>query len=142
AIVNSWREESPATVVLIPPAWGKTKETLLPLALTIVESFAAAGKPIVVLRFDGIRKRGESFNDPECRFPGREHLRFTFSQGVRDIHAALDYVHSGNRFNPSRVVLLTFSAASVDGRRAVAEDAGRYLSGWINVVGAPDLQSA
>jgi len=142
AIVDSCGDRSNSPLVLIPPAWGKTKETLLPLAATIVQSFARARLSVSVLRFDGIRRRGESFNDPSCRFPGREHLRFTFSQGVRDIHAALDFLYGERGVQPSTVILVTFSAASVDGRRAVALDGGSRIGGWINVVGAPDLQSA
>jgi ubiquinone/menaquinone biosynthesis C-methylase UbiE len=140
AIVDSYGERRHATAVVIPPAWGKTKETLLPLAFTIVETFRKAKKPVVVIRFDGIRKRGESFNEPSCRLPGREHHRFTFSQGVRDIQTTLDFLRdSGAR--PSKTILVTFSAASIEARRAVAIEAER-ISGWISVVGAADLQSA
>jgi hypothetical protein len=141
-LINSWGETVGAPLVVIPPAWGKTKETLLPLALTIVESFRGANRPVSVLRFDGIRKRGESHNERDCRFPGSEHHRFTFSQGVRDIRATLDFAYESPRFQPSTVILVTFSAASVDGRRAVAEEGGGRIGGWISVVGAPDLQSA
>ena len=65
-IIDSWGDTRGATAVVIAPAWGRTKETLLPLARTIVETFRAANHPVVVLRFDGIRKRGESHNDPDC----------------------------------------------------------------------------
>lgn len=136
--------ESPvpgAPLILIPPAWGRTKETLLPLAATIVATFARAGRPVSVVRFDGIRKRGESYNDPDCRREGAEHHRFTFSQGVTDIHAVLDNLFADQSFAPSKVVLVTFSAASIDGRRAVAIDQGRRISGWVSVVGSADLQS-
>lgn len=131
-----------APVVVIPPAWGKTKETLLPLAETILACFRKANRPVSILRFDGIRRRGESFIDPACRVRGCEYHRFTFSQGVRDIHATLDYLFGSSGLNPSCAVLVSFSAASIDARRAVALDKTGRLAGWINVVGAPDLQSA
>ena len=141
AIADSWglSGDRPVTGVVIPPAWGRTKETLMPLAQTIVATFRQAREPIVVIRFDGIRKRGESHNDPECLQPGRDHHHFTFSQGVRDIQATLDYLHSdlGDRLN--KTVLVSFSAASIESRRAVAVD-GR-IDGWISVVGAADTQS-
>jgi ubiquinone/menaquinone biosynthesis C-methylase UbiE/dienelactone hydrolase len=142
ALINSWGETTGAPIVVIPPAWGKTKETLLPLALTIVESFRRAGTPVSVLRFDGIRRRGESHNERDCRFPGSEYHKFTFSQGIRDIQATLDFLHESPRFQPSTVVVVTFSAASVDGRRAIAAECAKRIGGWISVVGAPDLQSA
>ena len=70
--------------MVIPPAWGRTKETLLPLAATIVETFRRAGQPVRVVRFDGTHRRGESHVDPELRTPGEEYLHFTFSQAVRE----------------------------------------------------------
>jgi SAM-dependent methyltransferase len=139
ALVDAWGGTSGATAVVIPPAWGRTKETLLPLARTIVASFRRAGEPVVVLRFDGIRKRGESYNDPECRAPGRENHHFTISQGVLDIHTTLDYLE--RELGVTRAVLVTFSVSSIEGRRALLEDGGRRLRGWVSVVGTPDLQS-
>lgn len=143
ALAN-WSGEVPAPgapAVVIPPAWGRTKETLLPLAATIVAAFERVNQPVTVVRFDGIRKRGESFNDLECRRPGREHHRFTFSQGVEDIKTVIDGLDRLPEFAPERVVLVTFSAASVDGRRAVAVDDGTRIAGWVSVVGSADLQS-
>ncbi|MHC5005182.1 MAG: methyltransferase domain-containing protein, partial [Planctomycetota bacterium] len=139
AVVDSWGDTRGATAVVIPPAWGRTKETLMPLAATIVASFRAAREPVVVLRFDGIRKRGESYRDPECRGPGREHHRFTFSQGVRDIVTTLDFLERSPEFRPGKTVLVSFSAASIESRRAVATDP--RIDGWICVVGAADTQS-
>lgn len=139
AVVDSWGDTRGATAVVIPPAWGRTKETLMPLAATIVASFRAAREPVAVLRFDGIRKRGESYRDPECRAPGQEHHRFTFSQGVRDIATTLDHLHRSPEFRPRKTVLVSFSAASIESRRAVASDP--RIDGWICVVGAADTQS-
>ena len=131
--------EGPPAAVVIPPAWGKTKETLLPLAATIVATFQRAGRPVTVIRFDGVRKRGESHNDVSCRESGREQHHFTFSQGVRDVSATLDFLD--REIRPQRTVLVTFSAAAIEGRRATMLEQAR-LGGWISVVGAPDLQSA
>ena len=139
AVLDSWGDTRGATAVVIPPAWGRTKETLMPLAATIVASFRAAREPVVVLRFDGIRKRGESYKDPECRAPGREHHRFTFSQGVRDIVTTLDFLERSPEFRPRKTILVSFSAASIESRRAVATDS--RIDGWVCVVGAADTQS-
>jgi ubiquinone/menaquinone biosynthesis C-methylase UbiE/dienelactone hydrolase len=138
-LIDSWGDPRGACAVVIPPAWGRTKETLMPLALSIVEGFRSAGEPIVVLRFDGVRKRGESHRDPECITPGTEHHRFTFSQGVADIATTLDFLEGEGGFAPRRVVLVSFSAASIESRRAVATDP--RIHGWVCVVGAADLQS-
>jgi ubiquinone/menaquinone biosynthesis C-methylase UbiE/pimeloyl-ACP methyl ester carboxylesterase len=127
------------TAVVIPPSWGRTKETFLPLAKTISRMFSAAGESIAVLRFDGSNRRGESYIDPGSRSPGDEYLGFTFSQAVKDIHASVAYLNEA--VHPKRTLLVTFSLAAVEGRRAVATDASGTLGGWISVVGMPDLQS-
>lgn len=143
AIVDAWGDTRGAVAVVVPPAFAKTKETLLPLAWTIRETFRRSGHPVVVLRYDGIRRRGESHQDEDCRLPGREFLKYTFSQGVHDIRATLDFLSESADFKPRATVLVTFSAAAVEGRRAVAEDATRRrVSGWVSVVGAPDLQES
>lgn len=138
AIVDSWGTSRGATAVVIPPAWGRTKESLMPLALCLVAAFKAVREPIVVIRFDGIRKKGESYNDPDCRDPGTDHHKFTFYQGVRDIHATLDFLDQSQEFRPSTTILVSFSAASIESRVAVAAD--KRIDGWICVVGAADLQ--
>ncbi len=142
AIVDSWGDPRGAIAVVIPPAWGRTKETLWPLAATIIETFRRAKEPITVIRFDGTYRRGESFIPSDQRHPGAEYLRFTFSRAVRDIHATLEFLQDSPTLRPSRVVLVTFSLAAVEGRRAVAIDPSGLLAGWISVVGMVDLQSA
>lgn len=139
AIVDTWGETRGAPAIIIPPAWGRTKETTLPLAACLLAAFRRAKQPVVIVRFDGIRKRGESFKDPECAQTGKDHHRFTFSQGVRDIRAVIDDFVADPAFAPSKVALVSFSAASIESRRAVATD--ERIHGWVSVVGAPDLQS-
>lgn len=138
-ILDSVGEAAGGTAVIIPPAWGRTKETLMPLAEVLLTSFAEAGEAVSVLRFDGVRKRGESHNDPEFRGSGKEHLGFTFYQGVRDIRASVRFAKE--ELSAARVILVTFSAASVEGRKFLAEDAGSSVDGWVAVVGTADMQS-
>jgi ubiquinone/menaquinone biosynthesis C-methylase UbiE len=140
-IVNNIGDGPGGLAVVIPPAWGRTKETLLPLALTLVRTFAEAGQPITVLRFDGSHRRGESYVDPRFRNPGDEYLGFRFSQAVSDIHSTLEFLATDEHFRPSNVVLVTVSIASVDGRRAIATDPTSLVSGWVALVGIGDLQS-
>lgn len=135
------RAGEPTQVVVIPPAWGRTKETLLPLALTLVRTFEKAGQPLAVVRFDGTNRRGESHIDPEYRAPGDEYLGFTFSQAARDIEATCDFLASSPDFLASEIFLITYSLGAVEGRRAVARDRGRRIKGWVSVVGMVDLQS-
>lgn len=128
-----------APAVLIPAAWGKTKETLAGLAATLLASFAAAGRPLSVLRFDGIRKRGESANDPGCEDPALGNLHYTFSQGATDLLAAARFLQQERGAGP--IVIVSFSVASVEARRAIVLDDGERFAGWVSVVGATDPQS-
>jgi ubiquinone/menaquinone biosynthesis C-methylase UbiE len=140
AIENGWHSEAGGTAVIIPPTWGRTKETLLPLALTLVETFRRAGEPIRVIRFDGTNRRGESYIASEYRNPGEEYLRFTFSQAARDISATADYLLAGSRAKPDKIVLVSFSLSSIETRHVLATD--RRFAGWVSVVGMADLQGA
>ena len=140
-LIDSWGDPHGATAVVIPNGWGQTKEALLPLARTIVSTFRAAREPICVVRFDGIRKRGESYNDPPCRIPGREYLHFVFSQGVEDIEEVARFLRQSSDFGVSSVVLVSFSVAAIEARKALARDREGLFSGWISVVGSPDVQS-
>jgi len=142
AIVDRTGTQQGAPVIIIPPAWGRTKETLLPLAATLIKTFEAAGESLVVVRYDERNRRGESHIDASCRSPGREALHYTFSGAVADIHATLEFLAGDRRFQPSRCLLLTVSLASIQGRKAVAEDPTGLLAGWISLVGMPDLQSS
>lgn len=141
AIINSTGKERGGLAVVIPPSWGRTKETLLPLALTLVSTFESAGEPLTVVRFDGTHRRGESYVEPQYRRPGDEYLGFRFSQAVSDIDSTIAFLQQSERFKPSRVVLVTVSIASVDGRRAVATDSTGLICGWVPLVGIGDLQS-
>jgi pimeloyl-ACP methyl ester carboxylesterase len=94
-----------------------------------------------VVRFDGIRKKGESYNDPACRIPGREYLHYVFSQVVDDVADVARYLKLSTEFGVSAVVLLTFSAAAIEARRALARDESGLFNVWISVAGSPDVQS-
>jgi SAM-dependent methyltransferase/pimeloyl-ACP methyl ester carboxylesterase len=128
--------------VVIPPAWGRRKETLMPLARTLVETFNAAGRSLTVLRFDGTQRRGESFVDPECRTPGDEALNFTYSQAAEDLLSAANFLRASPEFAVKQLALVTFSLAAIEGRIALTADSKKLYDAWISVVGMPDVQSA
>lgn len=138
-ILDSWGDQRNASCIIVPPAWGRTKETLLSLSATILCTFEQARFPVSVLRFDGTHRRGESYVPPKCRELGLESRNFTFSQAVDDLKSAVRYVQ--RRFAPRAIVLVTFSAAAIEGRRVVADDNGAAITGWITVVGATDPQA-
>ena len=141
AIINHTGDFRGAPAVVIPPAWGRTKETMLPLAATLIRMFEKAGQPLVVLRFDGTNRRGESYIDPRYSNPGDEYLGFRFSQAVDDITASLDFLEHDSRFGTREMVLLTISMGAIEGRRAIAQETRDRLKGWVSLVGMVDLQS-
>jgi ubiquinone/menaquinone biosynthesis C-methylase UbiE len=70
-----------------------------------------------------------------------ENARFTFSQGIRDIHTTLDFLEHSPQFGPSTSILVSFSGSAIDTRRAVASERGGRVGGWVSVVGSSDLQA-
>jgi ubiquinone/menaquinone biosynthesis C-methylase UbiE len=133
------RIAEPVPVVILPPATGRRKETLSGLALTITENFRRRGRHVAVLRFDGIRRHGESTNDPAARKPGFDMIHSSMGQAIADIQATLDFIHANERFRPSQVAIVSSSSASIEARRAVAEDRGGRIHYWISLAGSPDF---
>ncbi|HSQ79089.1 MAG TPA: PilZ domain-containing protein [Candidatus Bathyarchaeia archaeon] len=134
-------DNDPVPVVIVPPAFGKTKETLFGLALTLCENFRLLGKPLAVIRYDGIRKKGESHNDPEARNPPYEMLNTNFSQGADDIVTVLDWLQSNPTVHPSSVILLTFSFSALEARIVLRDEAQRRrIDYWIACMGTPEFR--
>lgn len=125
-------------IVIIPPAFARRKETTGLLALTLIEMFKQNKKDIVVVRFDGIRSVGESFNDKECCSAGEEMVNHTLSQLIDDIHTTINHIGNNTDFTPSSMVIVSFSMASVAARRVIAEDQGKNVKYWISCMGASD----
>jgi ubiquinone/menaquinone biosynthesis C-methylase UbiE/CheY-like chemotaxis protein len=134
-------DDRPVPVVVIPPAFGKTKEVLFGLALTLCENFRLLGKPLAVVRYDGIRKKGESHNDPEADEPPYEMLNTNFSQGASDIVTVLDWLQTNPKVRASSVVLLTFSFSALEARIVLRDEAQRRrVDYWIACMGTPEFR--
>jgi ubiquinone/menaquinone biosynthesis C-methylase UbiE/dienelactone hydrolase len=134
-------DAKPVPVVLIPPSFGKTKETLFSLALTLATNFFLYDKPLAVLRFDGIRRKGESAKDPEASEPPYEMLNATYSQGAEDIVSALDWISDNSKFRADRVILVTFSLAALEARLALRDsEVQRRVAYWIPGMGTPEIR--
>jgi ubiquinone/menaquinone biosynthesis C-methylase UbiE/CheY-like chemotaxis protein len=134
-------EDEPVPVVIIPPAFGKTKETLFALAETLVENFYLLGKSIVVLRFDGIRRKGESYKDPEASIPPYEMVNASLSQGAQDIEAVIDWLDDNPILRAGPKILVTFSLAALEARLALRDIKNRRrIAYWISCMGTPELR--
>ncbi len=142
-LVNATALGRISTVVVIPPAFGKKKEALATLAMTLLATFRHHGKDAAVLRFDGTDRPGESDNTLENPARGYEMLGYRISQGKGDLEAAIRFALDNPHFVADSAVLATFSMSSLDARRLLAESplAGR-VSLWISVMGVPAAKSA
>ncbi|HUI69735.1 MAG TPA: methyltransferase domain-containing protein [Spirochaetia bacterium] len=139
-LLNATRLPVEAPVVVIPPAYGKKKEAYSPLVATILATFWAQGKDIAILRYDGINRPGESHQDVADAKRGYEMLSYRWSQGAKDLRAALAFVRKNPHFAAQEVVLITFSMSAVEARRLL----GRQPKGiklWVSCMGAPSAQS-
>jgi ubiquinone/menaquinone biosynthesis C-methylase UbiE/CheY-like chemotaxis protein len=133
--------DRPVPVVIMPPAFGKTKETLFGLALTLCENFRLLGKPLAVIRYDGIRKKGESHKDPEAENPPYEMLNTNFSQGADDIVTVLDWLQSNPILRGSTIILLTFSFSALEARIVLREEGQRRrIDYWVACMGTPEFR--
>lgn len=140
ALVDSSFSTEGAPAVVVPSYWGRTKESLWPLVATLVQTFRRAGEPLSVVRFDGIRRLGESYVDPVCRIPGRETVRNTMSQNVEDIETTIEFLRTSPAFRASKIVVISFSFSSIHARRFLASAPRTAVKGWLSIVGATDLQ--
>jgi ubiquinone/menaquinone biosynthesis C-methylase UbiE/CheY-like chemotaxis protein len=134
-------DRDPVPVVIIPPAFGKTKETLFALAQTIVENFYTRGKPIAVIRYDGVRRKGESHKDADACEPPYEMIHASISQGAEDIKAVLDWLQLNPVLQASSVILVTFSLSALEARVLLRDEAYRRRVGyWISCMGTMEFR--
>ncbi len=141
ALLNATRFHVEAPVVVIPPAFGKKKETLAPFVATLLTNFAREGRDVVALRYDGINRPGESFNEVENPPRGYEMLRYRLSQGLSDLRTTLDYVAHNPHFTATEVVLFTASMSSIDARKLLASAEKDRVSLWVSLMGVPAAQT-
>jgi ubiquinone/menaquinone biosynthesis C-methylase UbiE/DNA-binding response OmpR family regulator len=134
-------DEKPIPVVVVPPAFGKTKEVLFGLALTLIQNFRALGKPLAVIRYDGIRRKGESHKDPEASEPPYEMLKASTSQGAEDIRTVLDWLQLNSKIKASSVILVAFSLSALEVRVVLRDDFyRRRVSYWISCMGSLEFR--
>ncbi|MBN2264176.1 MAG: class I SAM-dependent methyltransferase, partial [Candidatus Aminicenantes bacterium] len=131
----------PVPVVVVPPAFGKTKETLFGLALTLVMNFRALGEPLAVVRYDGIRRKGESHKDPEASEPPYETLNSSTSQGAEDLRAVIDWLQVSPKIKASSIILVTFSLAALEARVVLRDPVcQQHVQYWVSCMGALEFR--
>jgi len=141
ALLTATRLGSSAPVIVIPPAFGKKKEVLSPLVATLTANFRRLGRDVVVIRYDGTNRPGESYHEERCPRRGYEMLRYRISDGTGDLKATLRYIHENPFFRPEEIILLTFSMSALDARKLLADPAAPRVDYWISCMGVPTAQS-
>ena len=138
-IINT---EEPCTAVVIPPAFGKKKEAMAPLALTLMAHFSASGENLAVLRYDGIDRPGESdkFNINTRR--GYEMIGYRIDQGYADLETTMSWVKHNDIFKAEKTVLISSSMAALDARRLQSGRSSLKADYWISLMGVSSAQAA
>ena len=98
-----------APVIILPPAFGKKKEALSPLVSTLITNARCLNKEIVTIRYDGINRPGESYNEEMLPKRGFEMLYYRISQGQDDLQATIEYVLDNPLFKPSHIIVCDFA---------------------------------
>lgn len=142
ALLHILRTDRPCTAVIIPPAFGKKKEVLAPLALTLMTHFAEAGENVAVVRYDGIDRPGESDNSNRHARRGYEMLGYRIDQGYVDLAATMHWVKTNRIFTPEKTVIVSFSMSALDARRLQSDPLADSADYWISVMGVSSSQGA
>lgn len=138
SVVSDHRFATP--VVIVAPAFGRSKECFSSLSHWLCDRFGRLGEPVAVLRFDFTHSKGESYI-PECnRGAGRECLDFTLSSALDDLRAAIRFVHHTPLFAATSVIVVGYSMSAPLALKAAASDP--RISHVISVMGAPSVQEA
>jgi ubiquinone/menaquinone biosynthesis C-methylase UbiE len=142
ALLNYTRTENRAPVIILPPAFGKKKETLSPLISTLIANYCHLNEDIITIRYDGVNRPGESYNEEMFPKRGYEMLHYKISQGLDDLKSTLQYVHNNPVFKPSMVILVAFSMSAMDARKIIIDQKKDKVDYLISVMGAICGQSS
>ena len=129
-------------LVIVVPGFAGRKEQMGALAHTLVEGFHRQHRDIAVLRFDGTNNLGESSKDPGCTGEGREALHYTLSGVTEDTLAALRWARQNPWVEPTHLVLVSVSMASVGVREALCRPEAADVGLWVSYMGAADAIDA
>lgn len=142
ALLNYTSKDIIAPVIILPPAFGKKKETLSPLVSTLITNYRNLNKDIITIRYDGINRPGESYNEEMFPKRGYEMLHYKITQGLDDLKSTIHYVYNNPLFKPSMVILVAFSMSALDARKIIIDQNNEKIDYLINVMGATCGQSS
>ena len=128
----------PKTLWIVPPAWGRTKESTSLLAQTLAATADAACRHTAVLRLDYGDTLGQSFRTDAPPEAGREALDLTVTGCVADIRTAVDYAFGRLDQEVDRAVIVGMSFSGPLCLRVAATD--RRVTHLVQLMGASDVQ--
>ncbi len=131
-----------APLVIIVPGFAGRKEQMSYLAGILVDGFQRQNSDLAVLRIDGTNNLGESGRDEKCDRDGMQTLHYTISGVVEDIRAAIAWAKNNPFVEPTQIVLVSVSLASVGVRRYLTMPEASDVSLWVSYMGAPDIVDA
>lgn len=132
------KERIKAPLVIVVPGFAGRKEQLAFLAGTLIEGFQRQGAEVGVLRIDGTNNLGESGKDPDCRAEGTHCLHYTVTGIVEDTLAALNWARRNPHIEPTHIVLVSVSMASIGVRHVMTRPEASDVSLWFSYMGAAD----
>jgi len=142
ALLHASDPKLPSTIIIIPPAFGRKKESFAALALTLLTNFTAMGENVAVLRYDGTDRPGESANSNPNARPGNEMIGYRINQSYSDLEATINWAYNSGKIRVDRTVLITFDMAALEGRRLQASSEDPRADHWVSVMGVVSAQSA
>jgi len=142
ALLNAGNPALPAIVIIIPPAFGKKKESSASLALTLLTNFTALGENVAVLRYDGTDRPGESANSNPNAQPGNEMSGYRINQSYTDLEATMHWVYNNGKIRVDKTALVSFDMAALEARRLQASLEDPRADHWVSVMGVVSAQNA
>jgi ubiquinone/menaquinone biosynthesis C-methylase UbiE len=131
-------ERLEAPLVIVVPGFAGRKEQLSLMAGIIVEGFRRQNAEIAVLRIDTTNNLGESGKDPGCEKDGLHCMHHTVSGMVSDVKAALAWARRNPFVDPTHVVIVSMSLASLGVRHVLTRPEGADVGLWFSYMGAAD----
>ena len=127
-----------APLVVVVPGFAIRKETYAGLAMTLMHNFRRNDREIAVLRLDGSNNLGESYKDPGCEGEGKHTLKFLYSNVIDDFLGALDWAGNNSVVEPTDIIVVSASIASIGVRRVMTSRSASMVTYWLSLMGHPE----
>ncbi len=125
-------------LVIVIPGFAGRKEQLSFLAGILTDGFRRHHADIAVLRVDGTNNLGESGKDPGCERDGLHCMHYTTSGIIDDTLAALRWSRRNPFVDPTHIVLVSMSMASIGVRHVMTLPEAADVGLWFSYMGAAD----